>query len=349
MSNLTLNPSAMFTTIVRILKAGLVPYVEGSPGVGKSDIMRSIAKQLRLKVIDLRLSQCDPTDLMGFPNVQGTKARYVPMETFPIKGDSLPVEMDEKGTITHTYDGWLLFLDELPSAPRAVQAAAYKLILDKMVGQHPLHSCVAIMSAGNKATDKAIVNSMSTAIQSRLVHMELAVSLNDWSQWASENGIDSRIIGFLNYKPGLLHKFSPDHTDKTFPCPRTWAFTSRLSKEQAVTMTDLPLYAGVVGQGAAQEFITFAELYQSLPKIEEIVRSPQTVAIAGEISIRYAIATYVADHIDEKNAEAVVHFLDRLDVEMQVVAYRLAVNRKNALVANQSIYSRLEKLGSFLN
>ena len=347
--NLTFNPAQLHSAIIRTIIAGLVPFVEGSPGVGKSDIARSVAKTLNLKVIDLRLSQCDPTDLMGFPNVQGNKARYVPMDTFPIKGDSLPVEVDANGNVTHTYDGWLLFLDELPSAPRAVQAAAYKLLLDKMVGQHPLHECVAVMCAGNKATDKAIVNALSTATQSRLVHMELSVSLDDWSQWASENGIDSRIIGFLNYKPGLLHKFSPDHQDKTFPCPRTWSFASRLSKDQTVSMKDLPLYAGVVGQGAAQEFITFAELYQSLPKIEEIVRSPQTVAIAGEISIRYAIATYVADHIDEKNAEAVVHFLDRLDVEMQVVAYRLAVGRKNALIANQSIYSRLEKLGSFLN
>jgi len=347
--NLTLNPTDLSAAIIRILQAGLVPHVEGSPGVGKSDIARAVSKTLNLKIIDLRLSQCDPTDLMGFPNVQGIKARYVPMETFPIKGDSLPVEMDENGTITHTYDGWLLFLDELPSASRAVQAAAYKLILDKMVGQHPLHECVAIMSAGNKATDKAIVNAMSTAIQSRLVHLELAVNLNDWTAWASANGIDSRIIGFLNYKTSLLHKFSPDHQDKTFPCPRTWEFASRLSVNQSVSMKDLPLFAGTVGQGAAQEYIAFAELYQSLPRIEEIIKSPQTVNISEEISIRFAIATYVADHLSETNAEQVTKFLDRLDVEMQVVAYRLAQSRKASLLGNKEVYGRLIKLATYLN
>lgn len=339
MSNLTLNPSAMFTTIVRILKAGLVPYVEGSPGVGKSDIMRSIAKQLNLKVIDLRLSQCDPTDLMGFPNVQGDKARYVPMETFPVAGDPLPAGCD----------GWLLFLDEFPSASRAVQAAAYKLVLDKMVGQHQLHPNVAIVCAGNKASDKAIVNSLSTATQSRLVHLELNVSLKDWSEWASANGIDSRIIGFLNYKTSLLHKFDPNHQDKTFPCPRTWSFVSALSKGEPVSIADLPLFAGVVGQGAAQEFIAFAELFQSLPKIENIIKEPESVHLSDEISIRYAIATYVADHISEDNASQVCQFLDRLQVEMQVVAYRLAATRKAAVVANKDVYQRLTKLGSYLN
>lgn len=337
--NLALNPSSLRSTIIRVLSAGLVPYVEGSPGVGKSDIMRSIAEELKLKVIDLRLSQCDPTDLMGFPNVQGDKARYVPMETFPVKGDELPAGCN----------GWLLFLDEFPSASRAVQAAAYKLVLDKMVGQHELHPNVAIVCAGNKASDKAIVNSLSTATQSRLVHLELAVSLKDWSEWAAGNGIDARIIGFLNYKTSLLHNFSPDHQDKTFPCPRTWSFASRLSTGQDISIKDLPLFAGVVGQGAAQEFIAFAELYQSLPRIEEIVKSPLTVNIADEVSVRYAIATYVADHLNEANAETVTQFLDRLDVEMQVVAYRMAATRKAALIGNQHVYGRLEKLAQYLN
>lgn len=337
--NLTLNPTNLSAAIIRILQAGLVPYVEGSPGVGKSNIIHSVAQQLKLKVIDLRLSQCDPTDLMGFPNVQGEKARYVPMETFPVKGDDVPVG----------YEGWLLFLDEFPSASRAVQAAAYKLVLDKMVGQHELHQNVAIVCAGNKASDKAIVNSLSTATQSRLVHLELAVNLDDWTAWASANGIDSRIIGFLNYKTSLLHKFSPDHQDKTFPCPRTWEFASRLSVNQSVSMKDLPLFAGTVGQGAAQEYIAFAELYQSLPRIEEIIKSPETVNISEEISIRFAIATYVADHISETNAEQVTKFLDRLDVEMQVVAYRLAQSRKAALLSNKEVYGRLVKLATYLN
>ncbi|MBZ6396990.1 MULTISPECIES: AAA family ATPase [Pantoea] len=337
--NLALNPSSLRSTIIRVLGAGLVPYVEGSPGVGKSDIMRSIAEELKLKVIDLRLSQCDPTDLMGFPNVQGDKARYVPMETFPVKGDDLPAGCN----------GWLLFLDEFPSASRAVQAAAYKLVLDKMVGQHELHPSVHIVCAGNKASDKAIVNSLSTATQSRLIHLELAVSLKDWSEWAAGNGIDARIIGFLNYKTSLLHNFSPDHQDKTFPCPRTWSFASRLSTGQDISIKDLPLFAGVVGQGAAQEFIAFAELYQSLPRIEEIVKSPLTVNIADEVSVRYAIATYVADHLNEANAETVTQFLDRLDVEMQVVAYRMAATRKAALIGNQHVYGRLEKLAQYLN
>lgn len=110
--------SQAISVITKCIRAHLVPMLTGSPGVGKSGIVHQIAKQYHLKVIDLRLSQCDPTDLMGFPDVNRTstrpKAGYVPMETFPIEGDPIP----------EGYDGWILFLDEFNSAKSAVQAAA---------------------------------------------------------------------------------------------------------------------------------------------------------------------------------------------------------------------------------
>lgn len=96
------------------IRAKLVPMLVGSPGCGKSQIIYKIAEDYNLKVIDLRLSQCDPTDLAGFPTVAGKKADYVPMAHFPIEGDPIPAG----------YSGWLLFLDEATSAPPAIQAAA---------------------------------------------------------------------------------------------------------------------------------------------------------------------------------------------------------------------------------
>ena len=100
--------------ITKAIQAKLVPMMTGSPGVGKSQIVHQIAATYNLKVIDLRLSQCDPTDLLGFPHIEGHKAGYVPMNTFPIEGDPIP----------SGYSGWLLFLDEMNAASSAVQAAA---------------------------------------------------------------------------------------------------------------------------------------------------------------------------------------------------------------------------------
>jgi MoxR-like ATPase len=106
--------SQAISMITAFIRAHLVPMLTGSPGIGKSQIIHQIAADYKLKVIDLRLSQCDPTDLLGFPNIKGDRSGYVPMETFPLEGDTPP-----KG-----FNGWLLFLDEFNSASPAVQAAA---------------------------------------------------------------------------------------------------------------------------------------------------------------------------------------------------------------------------------
>ena len=100
---------------------------------------------------------------------EGNKAVFTPFSIFPLENDPIP----------QGYDGWMLLLDELSSANKQVQAAAYKLILDRQVGSFNLHPNCAIVAAGNKITDKAVVTQMSTALQSRLIHYELSVSVDD--------------------------------------------------------------------------------------------------------------------------------------------------------------------------
>ena len=63
MSNtLPINPAVAVTAIKNCIQAGLVPMLAGSPGVGKSSIMRQVAEELNLEYIDIRLAQSDPLD-----------------------------------------------------------------------------------------------------------------------------------------------------------------------------------------------------------------------------------------------------------------------------------------------
>lgn len=233
----TVNPVLATDMIMLALTAGLVPYMTGSPGIGKSSIYKDIAKNNNLFLIDMRLSQCDPIDLAGLLTLQNGKAKYVPL-------DSLPIETD---TIPDGYAGWLLVLDEFSSANQAVQAASYKLVLDKMVGTLKLHPRVLIVCAGNLESDNAIVQPLSTALQSRFVHIKLGVSSKDWIDWAVDNGIHHTIISFLRFRPVNFYTFTPDHEDSTYACPRTWEFASKLLKKAELSNPVLrPLLEGTV-------------------------------------------------------------------------------------------------------
>lgn len=314
--------------ILDVLKVGLVPCVVSSPGVGKSAIAAQIAEEQRLELIDIRLTQCDPTDLNGFPTLKEKKASYLPMDTFPIEGDELP----------EGKRGWLLLLDELPSAALAVQAAAYKLILDKMVGQHKLHPNVAIIAAGNKSTDRAIVNRMGTAMQSRMIHLGLDADVDAWKDWAIKEGIDHRILAYINFKPDALHKFDPNHNDSTFACPRTWEFLSKLIKKVEGSLTGkLPLVIGAVSEGIGREFVGFCDIYTKLPTIEHIEVSPMTVEISDEPSIRYALSGLVANYLNKQNVVQLIKFIERLPIEFQIICLQQSLKREPTLMTEPAI------------
>lgn len=310
------------------IRAGLVPLLHGSPAIGKSAIIKAIAKAYNLKLIDLRLSQCDPTDLLGFPRIDPVTGRagYAPMETFPLQGDELPFHEDGSGK---RYDGWLLFLDEMGSANKEVQAASYKLVLDRMVGLKHLHDSVAICGATNLDTDNAITEEMSTALQSRLVHLELVLDVPQWLDWAFDKNLDHRITSYIQYKPDALYTFKPDHTDRTYAAPRTWEFMDNIIKADngLVDREKLPLYAGTISKGVANEFVTFTQVYTSLHTVPQIVARPDTLSVPDEPSILYALTGTISSNLDEKNADNLLIYLKRMPVEFQVVALKETVRR----------------------
>lgn len=335
MAHLTVPPSKARTLTVRCLLAGLVPYVKSSPGLGKSEIMRSITDEYNLQLIDMRLSQMDITDLNGLPRfTPDGRAEYSPFTNFPMEGDALP----------EGKDGWLMFFDELSSAGKQMQAAAYKIILDRMVGQRKLHSKVLMACAGNKESDRAVVVAMSTAMQSRLIHIEMRLDHREWMDWAIAHDVDSRILGFLEFKPEYLHKFDPDHQDQTFACPRTWWFANKLFYGAKITNDDIPLLAGTVSAGVGQEFVQFCQIYADLPKVAEILQAPDTAPVPTEPSTKFAMTTVLVDHAADKTIGALVEYIQRYSVEFQVVFYRMVCSRFDKLIRHKDFIPLGQKL-----
>lgn len=316
--------------VIDVMKANLTPMVSSSPGMGKSDMFKSIAKDFNLQLIDCRLSQADSTDLNGFPyiDLEAGISRYLPFDTFPVEGTPLP----------EGKKGWMLLLDEINSAPNLVQAAAYKLILDREVGQKKLHDKVVCCAAGNLSTDRAIVNKLSTAMQSRLIHLEVHSDLPSWVKWATGAGIDYRVIAFLQFKPDLLHNFKADHNDVTFPCPRTWEFLSRIIKDwPRITNDKLPLLTGTVSEGAGIEFKTFADIFETLPTSDDILLNPDTVRMSDDPSVRYAMTALVANIATDTNMDSLIKFINRLPLEFQVITMQQIMQKSIGLLQHPAV------------
>lgn len=335
-------PRQVRAFVSEVLEAGLVPFVQSSPGMGKSSIVRSIAKEWNLELIDHRLSTSSPEDLSGLPRFgDDGMARFAPFaDLFPIEGTPVP----------ENRDGWVLFLDEFNSAPKAVQAASYKLILDRMTGQFKLHERVLPVLAGNLSTDRAITNPLSTAMQSRVVHIEMEVNFQDWLEdVAFAEGYDERIIAYLNYKSSNLMDFKPDHNEKTFCCPRTWEFMNKLVKGKEVTDAKTPLYAGVITSGVAVDFVQFTAVYSNLVTIDHICRDPSGTQVPSDAPTRWATIFHMAEKADDKNFDPLCIYADKFDTTFKILFYRSIMLRKPELRRHPAFAKAMVSLSRYLN
>jgi len=323
-------PTELTQHILTVLRAGLVPFVKGSPAIGKSYIIRSVAKERNLKLIDVRLSQCDPTDLLGLPflDKETGKSFYAPPIMFPLESDPMP----------EGYKGVMVFFDEMNAASPSVQVAAYKIILDRAIGLNKIHDKCVFVCAGNLETDRAIVNRLSTAMQSRLITFTLKVSKTDFLNFAYTNNFDHRVISYIEFRPEMLHKFDPKSSDDTFPAPRTWHFLSRIiSNIPVLEKEHLPLLTGTVGEGAGFEFLEYSKIYKKLPTIKQILTDPDKVEISTEPSFRYAISGILSANMNAQNLDKTLVVMGKLPVEFQIITLRGAVKRNKKLISEPAI------------
>lgn len=326
--------------ICTCLEAGLVPFLQSSPGMGKSEIVKGIADEAGLEVIDLRLSTCEPTDLTGLPYFKDGIAMFMPFNIFPLENTPLP-----KGK-----NGWLLFLDEFNSAPKDVQAAAYKLVLDRMIGNHKLNANCYIVAAGNLADDKAIVNNLSTAMQSRVIHLEMQISFEDWlMDVALKQGYDSRIIAFLNMNNGKLMDFNPDHNEKTFCCPRTWSFVNKIIKNNPVDNNIIPLLAGTITSGVAIEFVQFVKVFDKLVKLEDVLNNPTSTPVPTDKALMWATVTTLMEKVDGTTFQQIATYIDRFDLSFKILFYRSLFIRQPMLHSHPAAMKALTKIAKYIN
>lgn len=355
--------------IERALFAGLVPNLSGQPGIGKSAIIKGVADNLNLKLIDIRLSTMDPTDLGGLPNfVEETnkltgekivRVAHLPNTKFPLMGlDELPLKYDEnmkpvmvqaedaKGNpmfdannkpvmVQDTYDGWLIFFDEISSAPTLVKAACYQILLDREVCGHKLHDAVAMVAAGNRETDGAIATKLGTALENRLITLEVSPDKQGFLDFAVSKNFDIRITSFIQWKPEHITKFDANHGDINFSSCRTMEFVNDILAESGGTVDDAAklLIKGALGKGVGTEFIGFCDYYTEIPKISDIIKDPIKTPMPEQLGHQYALAGVLAAEMDKSNGKELIQYASRMGKEFQIVMAGDAAKRNPGLMS----------------
>ena len=283
--------------IDKLIDRQLPVFIWGAPGIGKSSIVKQIAEHKELEFLDLRLSLLDPTDLKGIPFFDAKT-----QEGVWAKPSFLPSDPDSRG---------ILFLDEINTAPPAVQASAYQLILDRKVGEYELPRGWSIIAAGNRENDRGIVYRMPPPLANRFVHFEMEVDFDDWKAWAYSAKIESAIIGYLAYDKSMLFTFDPTSNEKAFATPRSWEYVDSIVKSGIDTDLILDSISGAVGREAAVGYSSFKKVMKQLPDLNIILDGTLTELEEEDHKVLMALAIGLVNALRENPSdEAIEHVLD---------------------------------------
>lgn len=324
----------------------------GPPGIGKSDFVRQLAEMIEketgktVNIIDVRLLLFNPIDLRGIPtaNDDKTLAVWLKPKIF---------QMDESEDVIN-----ILFLDELSACAPSIQAAAYQITLDRVIGEHKLPDNCIVIAAGNRITDKSVAYKMPKALANRLCHIGITASFSSWIKWARDNGVHRKVTDFLTTRRDYFMAFDPQKDDLAFPTPRTWEMVSKIleiydgDEKEAYSMI-----AGCVGEGIASEFLMFCSVYQKLPSVEDIFegRSPdmpaETDALFALVSSMVAYARENKE--DMRKIGNAIKYSEKFSPDFSVAFIKELMNieadYRNKLIMIPAYSEWMERRGRLLN
>jgi hypothetical protein len=289
--NRSVTPTEARSRVLRAFKVQRPVFLWGPPGIGKSELVAGLTEELGGHMIDLRLGQCEPTDLRGIPYFDRDRG---------VMNWAPPIELPSK-ELAAKYPIVVLFLDEMNSAAPAVQGAAYQLILNRQVGTYRLPDNVVVIAAGNRESDKGVSYRMPSPLANRFVHLEVRKDFDSWFQWAVHNNIHKDVVGYISYAKQDLMEFDPKSASRAFATPRSWSFVSQFLNDSEATDAELTdLIAGTVGEGLAVKFMAHRKVAGQMPNPADVLAGKVKELKVKEVSAMYSLTISMCYELQEQ-------------------------------------------------
>lgn len=326
-----MRPAQLTQVLPVMLKQGRNVIIEGSPGVGKTELIKQVisSQGKGWHFIFKHGPTMQPEDI-AVPRTDHERLQFVRADWIPLVGD-YPED-----------DIVVVMIDEASQGDNPVQKTLSNLIQEREAYGVPLHENVAFVMTGNRQQDRAGANRILSHLRNRMTTLQFDASLDDWCNWALAHDVTPELVSFLRFKPNLLNDFDPKRDLN--PTPRAWAervdqTLKSLATGEFPASVELEMIAGDVGEGPAAELTAFLRIYRKLPSPDAVLMKPDTHPIPDEASVRYALAGAIAHRATPDNFDAVVTFAQRMPKEFSVMII-LDAMRKNPDVQQTKAFIR---------
>ncbi|MFJ9155633.1 AAA family ATPase [Streptomyces griseoviridis] len=306
-------PDSQLEALALAVAADLPVLLWGEPGIGKTAALTQLAAELELPLTTVIASVHEPSDFAGLPVVGDDPAE----QGVPMAPPDWAVRLVRAGR-------GLLFLDELSTAPPAVQAALLRLVLERRVGALRLPPGIRIVAAANPRSSAADGWELSPPLANRFVHLkwthdhEVVVrGLGGTWPRATLPRLDPQrlpdavdfarraVCALLAARPTLVHRLPADETRRggAWPSPRSWdmtltliAFATAASSSRDVLSL---LVRGTVGDGPGLELLASLDRLD-LPDPEDVLADPAGAELPDRGDLRQAVLDGVVAAVRER-------------------------------------------------
>ncbi|MFD4506150.1 AAA family ATPase [Streptomyces sp. NPDC058457] len=306
-------PDTQLEALTLAVAADLPVLLWGEPGIGKTAALNRLAEALDLPLTTVIASVHEPSDFSGLPVVGDDPA----VQGVPMAPPDWAVRLVRAGR-------GLLFLDELSTAPPAVQAALLRLVLERRVGALRLPPGVRIVAAANPRSSAADGWELSPPLANRFVHLQWAhdhevVVRGLGGTWpratlprldpdrlpAAVDFARRAVCGLLATRPTLVHRLPSGEMRRggAWPSPRSWDTTLRLvafahaagSSRDVLSL----LVRGTVGDGPGLELLASVDRME-LPDPETLLADPDAADLPERGDLRQAVLDGVVAAVRER-------------------------------------------------
>jgi hypothetical protein len=306
-------PDNQLAALALAVSADLPVLLWGEPGIGKTAALNQLADALDLPLTTVIASVHEPSDFSGLPVIGADPA----VQGVPMAPPDWAVRLAEAGR-------GLLFLDELSTAPPAVQAALLRLVLERRVGALRLPPGVRIVAAANPRSSMADGWELSSPLANRFVHLQwtydhqvvLRGLAGTWPV-ATLPTLDPKLLDdavafarravctLLAARPKLVHQLPKNETRRggPWPSPRTWEMALRLIAFATAADTSREvlsmLVRGTVGDGPGLELLASLDR-MDLPDPETLLADPSTAVLPERGDLRQTVLDGVVEAVRKR-------------------------------------------------
>jgi len=182
------------------------------------------------------------------------------------------------------------------------------------------------MGAGNRAEDLSGVETLSTALLSRVTKLTMKSDVTVWSEWAVQN-VTQSVYAYIQYSPTSLNNFNAEkvsETNSAFACERSWEKVSNtLKAQEKLNVPEKALTAnvlGTIGKEEGSSFMSFLSIYKELPSLDLIYSVPDTAPLPdkGRKDMFLALTIKLALQVTQENVDNTMKYILRFPEEFQV-------------------------------